>query len=899
MRWTIAAVVLAAGLGKPADPAHGGEREREPAPASVDYVRDVKPLLARRCYSCHGALKQRSGLRLDTAALMRQGGDGGPAVVAGRSDESPLIEAVAGQDGWRMPPEGEGEALSAEQVALLKAWVDAGAKAPADEQGQADPRRHWAFLPPKRPEVPGPPAADRPDAARNPIDALLAVEHARHGLIPRPEAAPAELIRRVALDLTGLAPTPEEVRAFVADPSDRAYRALVDRLLDSPRYGERWGRHWMDVWRYSDWDGYGDEVRESQPNIWRWRDWIVESLNRDEPYDRMVVAMLAADEARPDDPDALRATGYLVRNWFRYNRNVWLDRTVEHTAKAFLGLTFNCCRCHDHKYDPVSQKDYYALRAFFEPHDIRTDRLPGHPDPTKGGLVRVFDAHPETPTYLFHRGDEAKPEKEKPIPPGLPPALQASAKLGPIVPVTRPESARSDAFRPFVESDLKAAAHAAIAAAEREVATLGKPAGALAAAEKGLEAARADLASLEARLAADRARLADPPQPDAAEKARAAGKAERRLALLRAEEQLLRAEVALGEAEAAGQGKGQAAAQAKTRRNTARQAVKTARAALDSGKGNYTPIATEYPAASTGRRLALAQWITARDNPLTARVAVNHIWMRHFGAPLVPTVTDFGVNGAPPTHPALLDWLAVELMDSGWRMKDLHRRIVTSAAYRRDSSAGASDAANREADPANRYYWRMNPRRMEAEAVRDNVLLAAGRLDPAMGGPDLDPNAGQTSGRRSLYFRHSKEKQVTFVRLFDSANVLSCYRRSESVVPQQALALANSPLSLEQSRRLARTLTDEVTRQESSDRDAAFVDAAFARVLGREPTAAERAECRSYLAASAARLADPGRLTPFPTGAPAPVPPSADPGQRARESLVHVLFNHNDFLTIR
>jgi hypothetical protein len=248
------------------------------------------------------------------------------------------------------------------------------------------------FEPVRRPPVPTP---RDPAWARNPIDAFLAVEHEKQNLTPRPEAPRAVLLRRVYLDLTGLPPTREELHAFLADTSPDAYEKVVARLLDSPHYGERWGRHWMDVWRYSDWAGYGAEVRESQPHIWRWRDWIIESLNADKGYDRMVQEMLAGDELAPADPDTLRATGFLVRHWYVFNRNTWLDNVVEHTAKAFLGVTLNCARCHDHFYDAIRQEEYYQVRAFFEPYAVRTDRLPGQPDRTRAGLVRAYDAFPE------------------------------------------------------------------------------------------------------------------------------------------------------------------------------------------------------------------------------------------------------------------------------------------------------------------------------------------------------------------------------------------------------------------------------------------------------------------------------------------------------------------------
>ena len=266
----------------------------------------------------------------------------------------------------------------------------------------------------------------------------------------------------------------------------------------------------MDVWRYSDWDGFGAEVRESKPHIWRWRDWIVESLNTDAGYDRMVVAMLAADEAFPDDPSAQRATGFLVRNWYRFNRNVWLDATVEHTGKAFLGLTFNCARCHDHKYDPIAQADYYRLRAFFEPHDVRTDRVPGQADTAKDGLVRVYDANPQTPTFLFERGDEKRPVKDRPLAPGLPDVLGSDGLA--VSPVSLPANASYPALNSFVQAETLAQARADVAAGQAALEKAqGDPAVLLA--ELSLAARRAHLAAVGARIAADRAGIPALPLP--------------------------------------------------------------------------------------------------------------------------------------------------------------------------------------------------------------------------------------------------------------------------------------------------------------------------------------------------------------------------------------------------
>ena len=308
-----------------------------------------------------------------------------------------------------------------------------------------------------------------------------------------------------------------------------------------------------------------------------------------------------------------------------------------------------------------------------------------------------------------------------------------------------------------------------------------------------------------------------------------------------------------------------------------------------------------YPATSTGRRLALARWIADRENPLTARVAVNHIWMRHFGTPLVPTVFDFGVNGKPPTHPALLDWLAVELMDSGWRMKPIHRLIVTSSAYRMQSHGGGPSDPNLAIDPANHDYWRMNPRRMEAEVVRDNLLRVAGNLDPTLGGPDLDPEIGLTSPRRSLYFRHAKEKRVTFLRLFDSSNVLSCYRRTRERRAPAGAGPGEQPARLRPGAPAGRG-DHAAGRPRRRDRHRRRLrrDWRSSACSAASPTPEERAECLRHLAGQAQTPGRPIPAHPVRRTGPAPTsPPAADPAQRARESLVHVLFNHNDFVTIR
>lgn len=839
-----------------------------------DYAREVKPVLARRCVACHGALKRQAGLRLDTAAAIRRGGNSGAAVEPSDADASLLLDRVADADpARRMPP--EGEPLKAEEVDALRRWVADGATVPEAEPTPADPRKHWAFRPAIRPVTPQAPAGT------NPIDAFLGVEHRRLGLTPRPRADKAELLRRVSVDLTGLAPTREVLRAYLDDPAADAYRRAVDRLLASPTYGERWGRHWMDIWRYSDWDGFGTDPRESRPGIWRWRDWIVESLNADLGYDRMAVLMLAADEAAPLDDEAQRATGFLARNWDKFSRVRWLDNAVEHTAKAFLGLTIACARCHDHKYDPTSQADYYRFRAIFEPHEVREDRLSAAPE----GIPRAFDAKPDEPTYLFARGDDLRPDRSRAMEPGVP-AYLTKSPIRP-TPVGIPPLVRQPSLRPVSRGELKSKATAAVEAARKMLAAAdpaGRPV-----AEATLRVAEAGRVALSWRILADEARISPTPGPEAQPLALRARRAEAEVAAANAELRLSAAQSKLSMARAASPAN-LAAAEAELA--AAGAALAPAFAARQALATDYTPVGPVYPPQSTGRRLALARWIASTDNPLTARVAVNHAWARHFGRPLVDTMSDFGLNGRPSTHPALLDWLATEFMASGWSLKALHRLIVTSDAYTRQSSPGGPDA-NLASDPENIHYWRMNPRRLEAEAVRDNLLAASGQLDPSLGGPDLDPGDAVTSGRRSLYLRHAMEKRSTFLKVFDSPNANDCYRRFDSVVPQQALALANSPLALESARRLASRLSDE------QPGDPGFVASAFEAVLGRGPDPEERVACETFLVEQNTRLATPAMLTPFDTGAIPRLLPSTKPKQRAREGLVHSLFNHNDFVTIR
>jgi len=858
----------------------------------IDHYRQVvRPLLARRCQACHGALGQQSGLRVDTAAAVLVGGASGPAALAGFPDASALIARVTDPDPTRrMPPEGEGEPLTAVEVTALRSWIAAGCPAPPDERPEPDPRDHWAFRPVVRPAVPG--AADG-----HPIDRFLEAARAKAGITAvAAEAPPGILVRRLYLDLIGIPPSPEDLAAIVADRAAGTagwYERLVDRLLADPRHAQRWARHWMDVWRYSDWWGLGDQLRNSSPHIWHWRDWIVESLAADLPYDEMVRLMLAADELHPDDPARLRATGFLARNWFLFNRTPWLDETVEHVGKAFLGLTLNCAKCHDHKYDPLRQEDHYAFRAFFAPYHVRHDVVPGEPDTARDAIPRVFDGEPTAPTYLLVRGDDARPAKDRPIAPGVPAVF--GVPLPPIEPVPLPPGAWQPERQPWAIEAHRAAARGRVAAAEAALAAAAADDRPLV--EARLEAERAALAAIEARATAMEAGWnAD---DAASHRAQAAVTAEREWAAAQARVAVVEAERAAAAA-GGGDDRDRAVEKAGQKLATARAALDEALAAVGAPGGTFTPLVgarwvptrfrysgqddppIPFPDTSTGRRRALAAWITDPRHPLTPRVAVNHLWLRHMGRPLVATMFDFGRKGAAPTHPDLLDWLAAELVagppgGSPWSLRHLHRLIVTSAAYRMDSSpAGLEPAAGR--DPDNALLWRREPVRLEAQVVRDAVLAVAGLLDVSPGGPPVPPERQAESRRRSLYFTHSDISRNPFLVVFDDAAVKDCYRREESVVPQQALALSHAALVHEAAATVARRLSADGVG------DAAFVDRAFVAVLARPADDAEREACLGALE----------RWRRLPDEAIGGTPP--DP---ARGHLVWALFNHTDFVTVR
>ena len=883
------------------------------AAEQIDYARQVKPLLAEKCFACHGALKQESELRLDAASLIRKGGESGAVIESGDANASALMRRVSSKDvDERMPPEGEGTPLSEEQLSVLRAWIDQGAVAP-DEAIPPDPRKHWAYQPPVKPKIQ---ALKNATWARNSIDRFIGAHHDTRGLTPASEARPEILLRRAYLDLIGLPPTREQLRDYLEDTSPNKFERVVDRLLNSPQYGERWARHWMDVWRYSDHTGFDLDggVLGSHLHIWRWRDWIVDSLNEDKGYDSMILEMLAADELSPDDERSLAATGFLARNYYKQDRNRWLDDVIDHTTRAFMSVTMRCAKCHDHKYDPISTNEYYRMRAVFEPYDVRVDRVPGELDVRQNGLTRIYDANLDAPTWFFVRGNPKDADTSTQLQPNVPTVFGGRLEIdaSPVNLASYYPSLRSfvtdamltkargavDVARANFESERKKQKVRNLTVDERSLEyKMSRESVELA--ELKLKSATADLTSLEARLAADRAQH-DVGNPDKALVKQAAD-AQRRARLAHGHEKLLESIVQLGtlrlqvsrrKRDYTEQDSKLAIRAAEKRLDAAKKEFTAALAVPQSGEPEYEPLGQIYPRQTSGRRLAFARWIIDRQNPLTARVAVNHIWLRHFGRPLVESVDDFGLRCDRPAMADLLDFLATQLIDNQFSMKHIHRLIVTSNTYRMASHATSDMAESKRLDIDNTLFWRANVRRCEAETVRDALLHLVGDLDLQSGGPDIDHQQGQKVRRRSLYFRHAENNQMSLLELFDAANPNECYRREESIRPQQALALVNSSLAMTQSRRLARRLSDTAFSNNH------FIKAAFETILCREPRGAELATSREFLDLQLEQVGQPNQLTPVGDDSETE-PPSKDPVQRARENLVLVLINHNDFVTIR
>lgn len=670
-----------------------GAQNPNPAAPSVDFASEVLPIFKASCFGCHGEEKQRGGLRMDSRESLLKGGDSGPAVIPGNSAKSPLILRVTGVEEPRMPM---GQApLSKAQIATLKQWIDQGA-AWGESSG-----KHWAYVRPVRPKLP---VVKNKTWARNPIDFFILARLEKEGLSPSPEASKETLIRRVSLDLIGLPPTPEEVRAFLADSSPNAYEKLVDRLLASPHYGERQARIWLDLARYADTNGYEKDERRS---IWLYRDWVIQAFNQNMPFDQFTIEQIAGDMLPNASQSQRIATGF-HRNTMKneeggvdVEEQRWLtlvDR-VGVTGTVWLSSTLACAQCHDHKYDPISQREFYELLAFFDNCD-----------------------EPTLDTATSEQLEQRKKLQEEQA------TLEAELK--------------KDGLDSMGQQEIN----------QR-----------LQAVKKQMEATRAPTTLVFQEKSGEPRTFV-----------------RKRGEFLSKEEEVT---------------------------------------------ANTPAVLNPMPVDAPSNRLGLAQWLVSKNNPLTARAQVNRYWEQYFGHGIVETTEDFGLQGAKPTHPELLDWLATEFVRIGWDVKAMHRLIVTSATYRQSSSVSPLLL---ERDPQNKLYARGPRFRMEAEMIRDSALRAAGLLNLKMGGPSVFPyqpdgiwdvpysadrwvvSEGAEKHRRGIYtFWRRSAPYPAFINFDATSREFCTVRRPRANTPLQALTTLNDPSFMEAARGLAQRLMKE------------------------------------------------------------------------------------------
>jgi mono/diheme cytochrome c family protein len=740
------------------------------APPPVDYLKDVKPLLAKNCFQCHGAKVQKGGLRADTVTALLAGGGTGPAIVPGKSAESLLIAAVTGANSatrmpYKKPP------LSAEEIAVLKTWIDAGATAAANDAPDDGKQSasHWAFVPPDRPTLPKIGAS--PSVIHSPIDRFVLAKLEAAGLSLSPEANRLTLIRRVSLDLTGLPPSPQEIDEFLRDTRSDAYDRLVERLLASRHYGERWGRHWLDLARFADSNGYSiDAPRE----IWKYRDYVIEALNRDLPFNQFTVEQIAGDLLPNATVEQQIATGF-HRNT-QINEEGGIDREqfrveavsdrVATTGAVWLGLTLGCCRCHDHKYDPVTQKEFYQLFAFLNNCDEPTLDVSSPEQIAQRVAIREQIAAVEA---------ELKREED--------------VVFGEI-----PQTDRAKLRELF------------------EIHTI-----------------QPDSRSARQKQSMNKFLVAQKPNVQS--------KLDHVAKLKRSEPKPTTTLVL-------------------TERPTPRETYVHLGGDFTRSGERVTPgvPAVLHPLESGEKlnRLDFARWLIDPKNPLVARVTVNRIWQFYFGKGIVETENDFGVQGSPPSHPELLDWLAVEFVEGGWSFKRLHKLIVTSATYRQSSRAADSQSIANSIDPTNRLLGRQSRLRLDAEVIRDCALTASGLLNPRIGGPSVRPpqpdgvfnftqvkrdwhaDIGPDRYRRGLYTYFWRAAPHPALLVFDTPDGTStCTRRQRSNTPLQALTLLNDQAFVE----LATGFAGRLLREAADVGERLRL--AFRLSLGREPETAE------------------------------------------------------------
>jgi hypothetical protein len=857
------------------------------APEAVEFFEArVRPILVERCVKCHGPRKQSSGLRLDSREGVLKGGESGPTVIPRKPEESRLIRAISQADAeLKMPPSGK---LPGREIATLRQWVSLGvpwgvSAAPVPTVGRAAPdvpraaRAHWAFQPVRRV---APPRVKDPSWVRTPIDAFVLAQLESAGIAPSTRADRRILIRRATIDLLGIPPTAEEIEAFEADGSCDAYARLIDRLLASPRYGERWGRHWLDVARFADTKGYVFTQDRRYPYAYTYRDYVVWAFNSDLGYDQFIRQQIAGDQlSLGSDRRPLAAMGFLtVGRRFLNDQNEIIDDRIDVICRGLLGLTVTCARCHDHKFDPIPSEDYYSLFGVFassvEPAALPVLYQPGAVSPQAADYARRLKvAENARDDYLAARRDEIRSDLQARFPQYFTAAFELdfnprhprleeralAAKLNSrrlralAVLWKRRQSATSVVSDPMpVPRD----------AAEWE--TLRRaffgPGGALVFSvpqtRKFLDQRQhAELDRLDGAIA-----QLDATHPGAPSRA-----------------------MVLEDAPAPVE------PHVFLRGDPGRPGKAVPRRFLRVLTG---PEATPFRKGSG--RLELAEAIAAAQNPLTPRVLVNRIWQWHFGKGLVGTPSDFGTRSEPPSHPELLDYLASELVASGWSLKALHRRIMLSSTYQERSDQNPLAQAR---DPENRLLWRFNRQRLDFEAMHDSILAVAGALEARIGGPPGPITQPPHSKRRALYGFIDRQNLDGVYRTFDfAAPDATSPRRFVTTVPQQALFLMNSPFLHQQACRLGALLQQAVpgscVAQGSADDSARRVQSLYRRVLGRWADPEELTLAADFIRRQEASDPDGRRASKrAPAGA-------AEPSLEPWAQLAQVLLLTNEFMFV-
>ncbi len=781
----------------------------------------IRPLLVRKCQGCHGARKQEGDLRLDSREGVLKGGESGPAAVPGRADESLLLEAVR-YESFEMPPE---HPLDKAEITALERWIEAGLPwpkvDPAKLRSKSIPaftpteRGYWAFQPIRAYPIP---TVSRPSWCNNPIDAFVLAKLEQHGLAPAPAADRRTLIRRAYFDTIGLPPSSEEIEAFVNDPADddTAYARLVDRLLASPHFGERMARHWLDLVRFAESDGYrADAFRES---AWRYRDYVVRSFNQDKPYDRFVAEQLAGDEIAPDDPDVRVATTFLRLGVYesnqrdaRFHWTLIIDEMTDVIGETFLGLSMACARCHDHKFDPILRRDYYRLRAYFAPL-LWDDSVPAATAEQVESYRRDYAKWSRATAELRSRLAGI----EDPILRSLKEAQVAQFPEDIQAIYAKPVSERD-----WLEQQLAYLVHRQVLDRYKELS------------KKLTGSQKKEWEALRGKIEEGR-----PKELPVIMAVRDAVGASSSTVIPGTDDSVLPGPLSILDPQPA-------------------------------------PIATP-PAAphSTGRRLALARWLTDPENPLPARVIVNRIWQAYFDRGIVETPSEFGKMGSPPTHPRLLDYLAWNLVrtDEPWKLKSLHRMILLSATYRQSSFHPRADQQER-VDPENRLRWRAPTKRLDAEQLRDLMLAASGKLDRTVGGNSV---SGKVP-RRSIYVRRMRNTPDGLLRVFDApAGFVSTARRDRTTTPLQTLLMWNSAQVQQTARAIAGRILREGHATESDQ-----IERACELILQRAASSKWQERAERYLAASRSESeAESGKR-------------ESDAALRALSDICHVLLNSN------